>query len=135
MSRAPAGPTKGFPARSSTSPGCSPTSIISAWSGPTPGTPCVASRHRSHRRHAFSALAIAGRLSSPAGEVSVSTGAGARRRAGVVGAVSTMVVILRSASSIRLGMSAASGRLRQYCFGISEVMARTLSRAGLKMEA
>src|SRR5579863_890036 len=39
----PAGPTNGLPARSSLSPGCSPTSIIGACAGPSPNTVWVAS--------------------------------------------------------------------------------------------
>src|SRR5579872_1688485 len=38
----PAGPTKGWPARSSASPGCSPTNMIRARSAPSPNTVCVA---------------------------------------------------------------------------------------------
>jgi hypothetical protein len=39
------------------------------------------------------------------------------------------------APAIREGMSEASGRLRQYCLGISFCMALVFSRAGLKIEA
>src|SRR6202035_651658 len=39
----PAGPTNGLPARSSLSPGCSPTSISGACCGPSPNTVCIAS--------------------------------------------------------------------------------------------
>src|ERR687886_870789 len=46
----PAGPTKGWPARSSWSPGCSPTIITSARPGPSPNTVCVPVRNRSHAR-------------------------------------------------------------------------------------
>ena len=38
----PAGPTNGLPARSSLSPGCSPTSMRCAPRRPSPGTACVA---------------------------------------------------------------------------------------------
>lgn len=38
----PAGPTNGLPCRSSASPGCSPTSIKLAGTGPAPNTACVA---------------------------------------------------------------------------------------------
>ena len=38
----PAGPTNGWPARSSSSPGCSPTSMSSARRAPSPKTVCVA---------------------------------------------------------------------------------------------
>src|SRR5687767_2366071 len=47
----PAGPTKGWPARSSASPGCSPTSITSALRGPSPNTVCVPRLYRSHALH------------------------------------------------------------------------------------
>lgn len=43
LERAPAGPTKGRPARSSRSPGCSPTITIRASSGPSPKTVWVES--------------------------------------------------------------------------------------------
>src|SRR5215208_6364165 len=42
----PAGPTKGSPARSSLSPGCSPTSMSREDLRPSPKTVCVAGRHR-----------------------------------------------------------------------------------------
>lgn len=48
----PAGPTNGRPLKSSSEPGCSPTSISGACAGPSPGTPCVAGFHSSQRRHA-----------------------------------------------------------------------------------
>src|SRR5688500_1152854 len=44
----PAGPTNGRPARSSWSPGCSPTSITSADARPSPNTVCVPSSCRWH---------------------------------------------------------------------------------------
>ena len=44
----PAGPTNGWPARSSASPGCSPTSISRARRAPSPNTVCVPRFHRSH---------------------------------------------------------------------------------------
>ena len=47
----PAGPTKGWPSRSSTSPGCSPTSMGSASGGPSPKTVWVPVRHRSQALH------------------------------------------------------------------------------------
>src|SRR3954453_9823526 len=47
----PAGPTNGSPARSSLSPGCSPTSIKSADAGPSPNTVCVAFLYRSQFVH------------------------------------------------------------------------------------
>jgi hypothetical protein len=42
LSTWPAGPTKGLPALSSWSPGCSPTNITVASFGPSPKTACVA---------------------------------------------------------------------------------------------
>src|SRR4029079_3392852 len=51
-----AGPTNGFPARSSLSPGCSPTSMTLARVGPSPGTACVAFLYSGQRTHPFSAL-------------------------------------------------------------------------------
>ena len=47
----PAGPTKGSPARSSLSPGCSPASTIRAPARPDPNTVCVASAYSSHAVH------------------------------------------------------------------------------------
>src|SRR3954468_14725967 len=44
----PAGPTNGWPALSSLSPGCSPTNITRALAGPSPNTVCVPSFQRSH---------------------------------------------------------------------------------------
>src|ERR1700751_1053236 len=41
-SKRPAGPTKGFPLRSSSLPGCSPTNMMRAWDLPSPKTVCVA---------------------------------------------------------------------------------------------
>ena len=46
----PAGPTKGLPARSSLSPGCSPISITGAGTGPSPNTVCVAGSHSAQAR-------------------------------------------------------------------------------------
>ena len=54
---APAGPTKGFPSRSSLSPGCSPTSIIVARFAPAPNTTCVARAYRSQPWHRSAAAA------------------------------------------------------------------------------
>ena len=48
----PAGPTNGRPARSSWSPGCSPTRMIRAGTGPSPMTAWVARSQSSHCRHA-----------------------------------------------------------------------------------
>ena len=52
----PAGPTNGCPARSSSLPGCSPTSITSAPAPPSPNTVCVARRQRWHARQPRAAL-------------------------------------------------------------------------------
>src|SRR5919204_4831381 len=46
----PAGPTNGSPARSSRSPGCSPTSITRALAGPAPNTVWVPVRHSGQAR-------------------------------------------------------------------------------------
>src|SRR5918992_3024399 len=51
----PAGPTNGLPARSSLSPGCSPTNITRARFRPSPKTVCVACRQRWQPRHPFAA--------------------------------------------------------------------------------
>src|SRR6266508_5564935 len=51
----PAGPTNGRPARSSWSPGCSPTNMTSARFGPWPNTAWVAFRHRSQARQPLAA--------------------------------------------------------------------------------
>src|SRR5919204_3435004 len=49
-STSPAGPTNGSPARSSRSPGCSPTSITRARAGPAPNTVWVPVRHSGQAR-------------------------------------------------------------------------------------
>ena len=54
-STCPAGPTNGSPRRSSTSPGCSPTSIIRDLTNPAPNTTCVADSYRPHPRQARAA--------------------------------------------------------------------------------
>src|SRR5690606_19519175 len=51
----PAGPTNGLPSRSSRSPGCSPTSIIRAETGPRENTTCVASCQSSQPWHSAAA--------------------------------------------------------------------------------
>ena len=51
----PAGPTNGCPARSSWSPGCSPTNITAAPSRPSPKTVCVAVSQRGQRAAARAA--------------------------------------------------------------------------------
>src|SRR5207302_1475061 len=63
-SRIPAGPTKGRPLRSSTSPGCSPTITTRARDGPSPKTALVASRHRSQPRQRWTACASTSRVAS-----------------------------------------------------------------------
>ena len=45
----------------------------------------------------------------------------------------TMVSVRALAVRMRSGMAAASGRLRQYFLGISDVMAPIFRRAGLKI--
>jgi hypothetical protein len=54
---------------------------------------------------------------------------------GSVAASAIIAPVTRSALSINGLMSEASGRFRQYFFGISVCIAFTLSRAGLKMLA
>ena len=54
---------------------------------------------------------------------------------GTAASAATIAWVLRSASSIKGLISAASGRLRQYFFGISACIALVFSRAGLKMLA
>ena len=49
-SNLPAGPTNGRPCKSSWSPGCSPTSMSRARSGPSPTTDCVACSPSGHSR-------------------------------------------------------------------------------------
>src|SRR5712671_446294 len=51
--RRPAGPTKGSPLRSSSSPGCSPTSMTLACSSPAPNTVCVAFAQSGQARQRF----------------------------------------------------------------------------------
>ena len=53
--------------------------------------------------------------------------------AGVVGILAIISFAASSAPAIICGMSEASGRFRQYFFGISACIAFTFSRAGLKM--
>src|SRR5229473_1095043 len=48
----PAAPTKGSPCRSSLKPGASPTIMMSAGHGPTPGTACVRVAWSPHLTHA-----------------------------------------------------------------------------------
>src|SRR5919197_3213719 len=58
----PAGPTKGRPARSSLSPGCSPTKTISAVRAPSPKTVCVPVFQRSQAWQSAAASRSFGRL-------------------------------------------------------------------------
>src|SRR6185312_11153396 len=59
---APAGPTKGWPARSSLSPGCSPTSITCACAGPSPNTVWLACFHKPQARQPVASSRRAERL-------------------------------------------------------------------------
>ena len=52
-----------------------------------------------------------------------------------MGSASSMPAVRVAASRTSPPMSCASGRLRQYYFGISFCIAATFSRAGLKMDA
>src|SRR6267143_2434041 len=61
-SNLPALPTKGWPARSSLSPGCSPTNRIAARSGPSPNTVCVALRNSGQAVHSAAASRSSSRL-------------------------------------------------------------------------
>jgi hypothetical protein len=54
---------------------------------------------------------------------------------GSVAAFAIIALAVRPASSIRGLINEASGRFRQYFFGISFRIAATFSRAGLKIEA
>src|SRR5512133_2134801 len=60
--RRPAGPTKGRPERSSSSPGCSPTRRISAVAGPSPNTVCVPRSHSGQARQPAAARRSEGRV-------------------------------------------------------------------------
>src|SRR6266508_699091 len=51
----PAGPTNGWPIRSSLSPGCSPTNTTCDSRAPSPNTVCVARACRSHAVHSLDA--------------------------------------------------------------------------------
>ncbi|GHF64217.1 hypothetical protein GCM10017056_39330 [Seohaeicola zhoushanensis] len=59
----------------------------------------------------------------------------ARRAGGSVGRAACISAARRGASRISSEISRASGRFFQYFFGISDCIARTISRAGLKIEA
>jgi len=56
LSSLPAGPTKGCPARSSWSSGCSPTNMICGFKGPSPKTVCAAVFHKSQALQSLAAL-------------------------------------------------------------------------------
>src|SRR4051794_38468171 len=62
----PAGPTKGRPARSSLSPGCSPTNTISAFSDPSPKTVCVPVFQRSQALQSAASALSSSRLRASA---------------------------------------------------------------------
>jgi hypothetical protein len=81
--RSPAGPTNGWPSRSSRSPGCSPTSITSAGTGPSPKTVAVASSHSGQRRHPAASAATTSQRPAVSSRArpSPSTGGETRRRA------------------------------------------------------
>src|SRR3954447_672365 len=74
----PAGPTKGLPTRSSWSPGCSPTIMITACDAPSPKTVCVAVFQRSQALHVLAAFLSAGivlrGVARPAAAISPSFG-------------------------------------------------------------
>ena len=61
--------------------------------------------------------------------------AGVMRARASVGILAIISLARRLGAGDQPGMSAASGRLRQYFFGISFCIAFTFSRAGLKMFA
>ena len=81
----PAGPTNGSPSLSSWSPGCSPTSISRAGTGPLPNTVWVARSHRSQAWHPADASRSSAMPARPARAKSAamggSTPGGASRRA------------------------------------------------------
>src|SRR5215203_3587852 len=79
----PAGPTNGRPARSSPSPGCSPTSITSERAAPSPKTVWVASRYRSQAMHPAAAAPRAPRSGRPG--IRSRAALGGRWRAGMAG--------------------------------------------------
>src|SRR3954471_15490715 len=56
----PLGPTKTWPARSSSLPGCSPTTSTRADRGPSPNTACVAHLYSAQPRHFCAAARIRG---------------------------------------------------------------------------
>ena len=138
----PAGPTNGLPARSSWSPGCSPTNIDPGVFGsfaehglrrvaPQRAAAASPSRPRAIRQSSLASssdasLAVAASANACAWTL-------AWCGAGVVGILAIISLAALSAPAISPGMSEASGRFRQYFFGISVCMAFTLSRAGLKM--
>ena len=139
----PAGPTNGLPAMSSWSPGCSPTKTTRGVVGPfaehglgriAPQRAAAAALgglaqfgDRSRRQ---SSGIVLHRLRAPA-----SAWPAPWRDAAPASSAccAIMSVAALSAPAIRPGMSDASGRFRQYFFGISACIAFTFSRAGLKM--
>ena len=96
----PAGPTNGRPAWSSRSPGCSPTSISVAGTGPSPNTVWVARSQSGHERHS---AAERRRSSSPAPAATL-LGAAAARSCGSATALVAVAVARRViARVLRLG--------------------------------
>src|SRR5258706_12890489 len=89
----PAGPTKGCPARSSASPGCSPTSMIRALGLPSPNTVWVAFFHSGQPRQPAASLRSASSVNAVGrrgvfigkGEQNHSFHVGKRRRPPIVG--------------------------------------------------
>ena len=94
----PAGPTNGLPARSSLSPGCSPTSMIRACCGPSPNTVCVASFQSGQARQA---AASSRRVSRSAGGCGVVCGVigGSRRFCALCGSVAALAIMALGGAS------------------------------------
>ena len=118
----PAGPAKGRPARSSWSPGCSPTTKSRLVRFPSPKTVCVALAYSGHPRHPRAASA-----------------SGARSRvAGTNGAAppsarSLIASTCDRAPATRPAIPAVSGSPAQRFCGISVRIDVRFKRAGLKM--
>ena len=79
----PAGPTKGWPCRSSCSPGASPTTIQRAWRAPAPNTVWRRVSHKPQAWHWATAVCSAGQSMSA---TAWALAAGASGRAGALGA-------------------------------------------------
>src|SRR2546430_2860092 len=117
----PAGPTKGFPARSSLSPGCSPTSITCARLGPSPNTVWVAFFQSGQARQSAASARKTVRLVLTV----------ARRIIDGSDLVAASAIIARVAGpAVSIGGLTAEVSGRFLCFGFS-----TFSLAGLKMLA